>query len=192
MYFDSKVCRTCSTSWKLHTTHSMPTSMGLPWLSLGPLVSGVASCGDASRIVVFSTSSLCTRIKQKLRHEYNGWGHSRTYQGEISIIRLLKPTGVTVAYESFRLLNFFFSFFTCWPSQGIPSSSSSSSHTGPSCISSENKSSAIVANSLLARTLLAYFFKLLVWMELLAPMWTHNKRNPLWWHMMAMPRAKSL
>ena len=43
---------------EIHTTHSMPMSMGLPWLSLGPLVSGVASCGDASRIVVFSMSSL--------------------------------------------------------------------------------------------------------------------------------------
>ena len=54
---------------EIHTTHSMPMSMGLPWLSLGPLVSGVASCGDASRIV-FSMSSL---YKKNTRYEYKGW-----------------------------------------------------------------------------------------------------------------------
>ena len=55
---------------KLIHTYSMPTSIGLPWLSLGPLVSGVASCGDVSRIVVLSMSSRYIHIHTYMKTTY--------------------------------------------------------------------------------------------------------------------------
>ena len=156
----------------------MPTSMGLPWLSLGPLVSGVASCGDTSRTVV-SRISFCRYINHQHSSEYERWRHGRAALGTT----LGRCVSLCYQLLGFKLL----SFVTCWSPQGTTSSSSSSSHKGPSCMSSGNRSSAIASCELSVfdlrsqddSTTASLALESRGWVEwyFLAPMWMRNSQR---------------